>query len=416
MRWLGKWLGNRRRARGAASRNFIPRLEPLERREVLSLTYGGAPLPHVEVQALYYGSLWSTDSGLSAQAGRFEAYLQYLVNSPYMDMLQSAGYGVGRGTWSRGVIALADLPAGSTLPDASIRSTIQSYIRSGSLQDADAERLYVVFVQPDVVVTSGEGSSRNEPHGFVGYHNSFAGTDAFGYAAQVRYAVVVTLGGGYNGYSSTLPAFDQMTPIASHELAEAVTDPDPFSGWVDYGRGQELGDVYANNDVYLNHYVVQMEADTNDNPIVPRTETFVAGEFPGAGVWRYSSVFGWRQLTPADASTIDADANGDVVAEIRGFGVWRFEDATGWRQLTPADASRVGVDSRGDVVAEIAGFGVWRYEDGTGWQQLTPADASLIGIADGVVAVEIPNAGVWRFEDANGWTQLTTADASTLDA
>src|SRR5689334_17386979 len=45
-----------RRATGVP-RNFVPRLEGLENREVPLVTYhGGAVLPHEKVQALYYGS------------------------------------------------------------------------------------------------------------------------------------------------------------------------------------------------------------------------------------------------------------------------------------------------------------------------------------------------------------------------
>ena len=357
MTWLNPWRVQRRPSPKPCVRRFIPRLEPLERRDVPAVTYGGgALLQNVEAQAIYYGSQWTNNSTEAAESGRFEGFLQYVVNSPYMDMLTNAGYDVGRGSWNQGVVSEANLPNGSTLADATIQSTIQSYISSGSVQNWNADRLYVVFVQAGVVVTSGAGSSRNEPNGFVGYHNSFAGRTAQGGAAQIRYAVVVTPGGGYNGYSSTLPTFDQMTSIASHELAEAVTDPDLNNGWRYYRTGNEIGDVFANDDVYLNHYVVQTEAGLGDNPIVPFTETFAAGEFAGDGVWRPPKRIGVataRYSTTANASVLDADANGDVVGDFPGAGVYRYEDATGWVQLTPADASQIAMSGAGIVLAEF---------------------------------------------------------------
>jgi hypothetical protein len=147
-------------------------------------------------------------------------------------------------------------------------------------------------------------------------------------------------------------------------------------------------------------------------------DSFAVAEIAGAGVWRYSTSGGWKQLTPANASQVGVDGRGDVVAEIPGAGVWRYEDrlpGSHWQQLTPADASQVGIAGKGNVVAEIPGAGVWRFRDSTGWQQLTPADASLVSIdGNADVVAEIPGWGVWRFEDATGWQQLTTADASAL--
>jgi hypothetical protein len=368
----------------------------------------------VEVQAIYYGSNWSDNSA----TGQFEKYLNYLVQSPYLDMLTDAGYQVGRGSWDQGIVYSVNLPKGSNLLDSTIRNTLQSEISSGFLKNPDANRLYVIFVQPDVVVSNDNGggsSSRYEPQGFVGYHNSFVGFDAFQNSAVIRYAIVVTPGGSYNQLSSTLPTFDQMTSIASHEIAEAVTDPDPNTGWFDRDRKQEIGDVYANDDVFLNHYVVQMQCDRNDNPIVPTTVTYEAAEFSGAGVWRFDSATGWHQLTSANATAVDADANGDVAAVIPGAGLWRFQDATGWQQLTPATPSLIGMSGRGYVAAVLPGYGIYRFEDGTGWQQLTAATASQVGVdLYGNVIAEIPGAGVWRYDDFHRWQQLTPTDANQV--
>jgi hypothetical protein len=66
---------------------------------------------------------------------------------------------------------------------------------------------------------------------------------------------------------------DQLTAVTSHELAEAVTDPDVDSisnngqlGWFDPQRG-EIGDITENNPnayVRLNGNLVQEVADQND--------------------------------------------------------------------------------------------------------------------------------------------------------
>jgi hypothetical protein len=56
-----------------------PELECLERRDVPTVTYhGGALLPHVEVQAMYYGSDWSSNP-YYGQAFRLGSFLANAV-------------------------------------------------------------------------------------------------------------------------------------------------------------------------------------------------------------------------------------------------------------------------------------------------------------------------------------------------
>src|SRR5438445_7718218 len=75
------------------------RFEQLESRELLTVTYhGGALLSKVEAQGVYLGSDWVANSSLNNQATALDQYVGYVVNSPYMDMLTTAGYNVGRGS------------------------------------------------------------------------------------------------------------------------------------------------------------------------------------------------------------------------------------------------------------------------------------------------------------------------------
>ena len=82
-----------RRARISAKRKHPPGKRParcwveqLERREVFNATYhGGALLPHVEAQPVFLGSTWSSNATLVSEAGSIDNFMQYLVQSPYMD-------------------------------------------------------------------------------------------------------------------------------------------------------------------------------------------------------------------------------------------------------------------------------------------------------------------------------------------
>ena len=255
---------------GAGSKRRALQCENLEKREMFAVSFhGGAILPHVESQAVYLGTDWSANASLMDQRQQVDKYIDYLVKSPYMDMLTNAGYGVGRGISSPGQTIVQN---GSSLTDSQIQSSLQSAISSSKLQQPDANRLYIVYVEPGISVQMGNSSSTNS---FLGYHGAFAGRDASGKASDIRYAVIAYPGtpnpsAGSQGYSK---AFDQLTSVTSHELAEAVTDPDADyrkTGWYDDRNNGEIGDLTRQNTT-LNGYLVQAVVDKNDRVIFPTT-------------------------------------------------------------------------------------------------------------------------------------------------
>ncbi len=478
MSWLRKWFAVRPQTRQAPRPRIVPRLEVLEGRWVPTVTFhGGVTLPNVQVQALYYGDQWYNNSALYQETGKFDGYLQYLVNSPYMDMLTKAGYGVGRGSWTQGTILEASLNSNYYLEDSTIQNAIQTDIYNGFLQVPTSDRLYVVYVEPNIAVQMSNGATSQNT--FAGYHGSFEMSNGW----VAHYAVVTTPGGtvGNGSANNSLNTFDEMTMVSSHEIAEAVTDTNiNFStpiGWYDDQRNEEIGDIVAGQTVYLNGYAVQKIADQNDNAMVP-SELSVSGLNFSASAGRIFSgavavgddPTGLTQDSDLEATIYWGDGTssiGSIQAQIHGFvvdgthtygasgnysvhvslqdvtnsigyasetmsesvqvapepfevdvvpgqGVLRHS-SSGWQQLTSLFASDVAVDAHGDVVAELPGYGVWRYEDATGWKRLTPIDASQVSIAgDGIVAAELPGYGVWRFEDSTSWRRLTPIDASQL--
>jgi hypothetical protein len=247
-----------------------PRVEALEDRQVPTVSFfGGNVLPQVQAQALFLGHAFSS-APASTETATLDAFLKDITGGPYMQALARAGYNVGPGSAVAGAVDNVPLAAGSTIPDALIRSRLQADINSGLLQAPNANTLYVVYVQPDVAVNLGSGQGTTQ-QGILGYHTAFVGAGG----AAIRYAVVVTPGGAAG--NSVLPeattAIDQLTAVTSHELAEAVTDPDVNSivnngrlGWFDPQQG-EIGDIEENNPnafVQLDGNLVQEVADRND--------------------------------------------------------------------------------------------------------------------------------------------------------
>ncbi len=247
-----------------------PRLEALEDRWTPTVVYyGGNVLPHVEAQALFLGNEWSTAPANAAQTTTLNNFLTGLTGGAYMDALARAGYGVGRGTATAGAVDNAPIPVNTTVTDAALQAQIQHDITRGLLAPPDANRLYVVYVEPNVAVNLGGGQGTTT-QGVLGYHGAFAGQSASGAAALIRYAVIAYPGGTVGNSSLGTAAIDQLTAVTSHELAEAATDPDVNFGrlgWYDPRRG-EIGDVTENNPgalVRLNGYLVQEVADQSDH-------------------------------------------------------------------------------------------------------------------------------------------------------
>jgi hypothetical protein len=274
MTWLTRWLGKRRPDLRTPRRRIPtrPTLEALETREVPTVQYfGGNLLTHVEAQALFLGNEWSSAQANSAQTTTLNSFLGTLTGGAYMDALTQAGYGVGRGTATAGLVDNTALTPGSTISDASIQARILADINQ--LATPDPNRLYVVYVEPNVAVNLGAGQGTTQ-QGILGYHGAFAGPNG----SIIRYAVVAYPGGSVGNSSLGTAAIDQLTAVTSHELAEAATDPDVNFGrlgWYDPWRG-EIGDITENNPnayVRLNGYLVQEVANQFDQLLAISTTT-----------------------------------------------------------------------------------------------------------------------------------------------
>lgn len=455
MKWLRNWFAKNNQSQRAPRRYVIPRLEQLESREVMTVTYhpGGALLTNVETQGLFYGPTWTAQ-----QRTNLDNFLQNLVgtNSPYINMLSQfsvSGQTIGSGSNSTG--DFYNNPLSTTLNDSTIQSTIQSEISANHLQAPDANRLYVVYVQPNVEVINDHQASTlhsgfaNSAQDFAGYHSAFTlnGTAIHYAVIPTPYGVISTPQGNISNGSSNLSlgAFGETTTVASHEVAESVTDPN-FNAWFEDSTGKENADIYNGRNVTLNGYQVQEVAAPNnpqDPALIPTGSLvgpFVVAEIPNSGdpgIWRYSTSGGWLKISTATtASHVAVDAAGDVVAEIPGAGIWRYEDiqpGDHWKQLSTSDATTTGssVDISGDgsVVAEIPGGGgpgIWRYEDAVagGWQDLSSGTATATQVAIdpiGDVAAQLTTQdantlGVWGYQNATqSWQHLENiANATSL--
>ena len=231
-------------------RRLRPVLEELEPRLLLTaVTYNNGPLlANVRVNAVYYGPDWSSSSTYEGYVGQLNRFLGDVVSSPYIDQIHeysTSTTNIGRGSfWGADVSPSGWNPqtetvggvATTVVEDSTITAMLSSEIANGHLPAPSANQLYVVYVAPNVVVHQRGGTFSNSfTQGFSGYHQ--VSTDNNG--DTYYYAVIVDQTGWYpgskpNGTPKGLTTLQYDTSVSSHELAEAVTDPDLTSGWRDY--------------------------------------------------------------------------------------------------------------------------------------------------------------------------------------
>jgi hypothetical protein len=193
----------------------------------IHVTYrGGALMENVQVSTLFMGGGWQ-GSRLPDYLNQF--FLDLFADGGYMANLKqysAGGYHIGNGdivatAWDRRTLS-------ARVSDDEIQQEVVAAIQAQALPRANADSLYVVFTAPGTVVVQSDGSdSQNNFYGYHGYVNH-SPVGAFAYAVVA--------------YPQELW---RLTKTASHELAEAVTDPQVNAGtlgWYDDNNG-EIGDI-----------------------------------------------------------------------------------------------------------------------------------------------------------------------------
>ena len=445
LHFLNQWIAGckapRRPHRVAPRRSRVrPAIEGLEGRQLMTVTYGGgALLPNVQVQALYYGSEWSPFGIPQNTTAHLDGFLGNIVNSSYMDMLSKDSYGVGRGSSDPGWIDPANIQQfGFTPPnvtDLQLQTALQAAITGKQLTSPNSNNLYVIYVEPNVEVISGPDNSVSN---FYGYHSAFSGHDASGNATDIHYAVIAYPGGDvFNASIPWLSAIDQLTEVTSHELAEAVTDPDVPLGWSDpqYPTGQgEVGDIVNAQMVYLNGYAVQRIADQNDQAMTPAgataqtQESFVLDPF--GNLWKIASNGAMTELATGVTSLSDQsiDNHGQVMVDYVTIGgqAYEYHEGVGSNPLTILDQNYTPIP----VKSVKSGQGVsyllladptsdlFEYHDSGRWTFIASGVASIdagtdkIGVNMVDVVMNNPLHQAWEISDSSEWHYISSGVSS----
>jgi hypothetical protein len=236
----------------------------------------GALIPSVKVVALYWGT---TNNGQYKYKDQLHQYYDAVVNSPYFDWLIE--YNVGAYSISRGSFAAeyadAAAPAKATIDETKdLIPWISGLIDAGKVPPPDANTLYFVHLPGTSQVSSGAGGTTCSDN--CAYHFFYTkGTQ------EVRFAVIPDQNSGACSTNPSCPtqlaAFDRLTIVASHELVEAVTDPNGM-GWLDNNQAcGEIGDICVGQPGKAAGFTVQLEWSNKNAKCIDHDANVVFNDF-----------------------------------------------------------------------------------------------------------------------------------------
>jgi hypothetical protein len=213
--------------------------------------HGGPEIAVASFFAIYYNSQVANSAGTQGnQTLRAEvnAFVHGFSNTKdYAQSDQDANYSIVQQygnaatnpllVWGGDYVDLSS-PGGNTLSDSKVRSYLASLFGT-PIGAPDPQRIYGIYFPSGVKITLQGGASCSS---FCGYHGHFSyhGTD-------VKYAVFPYT----DCRACSMPGkgiADILTIVTSHEIREAVTDPD-LNSWYD-ASGYEADDKCAWHNLY----------------------------------------------------------------------------------------------------------------------------------------------------------------------
>jgi hypothetical protein len=227
---------------GKSSRHFevtpLDALETKDDRRKKPVPYLGGPVLHLpRAHNLYWGAYWSGDEG-QARITRLDGLTAALGGTPYIALTtqytDKKGAPDVSGSLASGSAVVADSEPPGGLADDALQKFVEAQLPSVGF---GAETVYFILTPPGVQLKSDMGTSCDDT---CAYHSHFSSS-----GRDVKYAIVPSLdcwdvcGSGNLSVNGTVD--DLLTLAYTHELAEAITDPD-LNAWTKGDGEDEIGD------------------------------------------------------------------------------------------------------------------------------------------------------------------------------
>jgi len=214
--------------------------------------HGGQVLGAVEVFPIYWGRFWRLAAGetLSSELNRF---FDVILASEMMEKLSRFYTHEMQITHGRRVGALTEATAnpgtltnaGQMVTDAHVQAGLRSLIFENKAPAPNPNTLYFIYLPPGVTSQQGSLESCRD---YCGYHGSTANVPH-----RIRYVVEASLGCASCSFGSDLAS---LTKSSSHDLWEAITDPD-LDAWFDPYTGEEVSDLSIERTTRIEGFLVQ---------------------------------------------------------------------------------------------------------------------------------------------------------------
>jgi hypothetical protein len=198
-----------------------------------ALTYGGGPVATTPTVYLdFWGSQWDSDAnGVQQYLSSLFSGLGDASDGWSTTMTQYTDGSGNPVTFSGGVLAGTWVDDASPAPQSASQADLAAEAQNAAAQFGVSGPNVDIFV----VSPSGTQPDGFPNAGFCAWHD-WNGTTAYTNMPYVLDA------GSSCGADSVQNQLDGFSIVGGHEYAEAVTDPEPSSGWTDTGNGEEIGD------------------------------------------------------------------------------------------------------------------------------------------------------------------------------
>jgi hypothetical protein len=281
-----------------------------------------------------------------AMRSKLEAFAKVIGTTPWWDSARdgycdSKGTCVGRAN-AHPTKPTVHLPASAvpqSLGESDVEKLIDTNIMTGVMPVPTQNTIYLFYFPATTTISGATGTSCQQYNGYHGYMSS--GGVAFAYAVLPR----CLTGKGAQA------DFDNLTVAASHELAEAATDPFPANLYTGYGGnnasawdftvGGEVGDrcfdVYGQGmDAY--------QAGSYKVPRIWNNAAAKAGHDPCLPA-PAPSAQPYFNITPVSSSGVmDMDVGADTTVTVQAFADGSISSGLSWGVVEVTKALGLGDD------------------------------------------------------------------------
>jgi hypothetical protein len=330
---------------------------------VIDTTYGGGPvIPNVHPIAVFWGV-----SVFPVITVYIPGFYAALANSPYIDWLSEYNtptQPIARGSFL-GAFFIAPSISATTVSDDQVGTELAAQADSGVLPVPDANTLYMVHFPPGVTITqtASDGTVYRSCVDFCAFHTSTTKTIR-GQSNTFAFAVIPDLSGP--GCAPAPPPqrgcgdrslFDNTTNTASHELIEAITDPQPVSGW-DSELNGEIGELCS----------FALSGDGAYAPLLAPGGPYVVQR----GYSHFANTCVWK---PAMSDFLGSDHKSDIA----------LTGGVGWNTIPTAYSNGDGTFGVSNTAMNNASFGNWAAQTGVravegSFNAPGSADVALLGV------------------------------------